>query len=218
SFRGVLTSLLSPENKSKVIIFTSPHPQEGKTTVISNLAVALAEIDRKVLLIDADLRQPRLHTVFGVTNAYGLSDLISQPKALETLPIASLSKETSIYGLRLLPSGPGAISIPKVLYSTWMDKLFDRLRQEYDMVLIDTPPMMTVPDARILARKADAAVLVLRSNHTTKSVARAAVERLIEDGTPILGTVLNDWSPKSSKSRNHYNGFYYYDDQDARKG
>ncbi len=215
SFRAVLASLVSGENQNKVIAFTSPYPREGKTTIISNLAVQLAEIDRKVLLIDADMRQPRLHAVFGVSNALGLSDLIADTRAIETLPVASLSQETSLYGLRLLPSGPGTPSIAKLLYSKGFDKLLARLREEYDMILIDTPPMLTVPDARILARRADGVVLVLRAGHTTKLMAKAAVERLVDDGIPILGTVLNDWNPRSPR-RGYYQGYYHYQDPGSR--
>ncbi len=213
SFRGVLTSLLSLDESKKVFVFTSPNPREGKTTVISNLAVSLAEIDKKVLLIDADLRKPRLHGVFGISNAWGLSDVISEGKAMESLPISSLAKETSIPNLRLLPSGPGTASIAKLLYSSALDRLLIKLREEYDMILIDTPPMLTIPDARVIARKSDGVVLVLRAGQTTKAVARAAVERLMDDNVQVLGTVLNDWDPKHSR-RSYYNSFYYYEAQE----
>ncbi|MDZ4796666.1 MAG: polysaccharide biosynthesis tyrosine autokinase [Bryobacteraceae bacterium] len=213
SFRGVLTSLLSLDPHRKVFVFTSPNPREGKTTVISNLAVSLAEIDKKVLLIDADLRKPRLHGVFGISNAWGLSDVISEGKAMDSLPVSTFAKETSIPNLRLLPSGPGTASIAKLLYSSALDRLLIKLREEYDIILIDTPPMLTIPDARVIARKSDGVVLVLRAGQTTKAVAHAAVERLMDDNIQIVGTVLNDWDPKNSR-RSYYNSFYYYETQE----
>ncbi len=216
SFRAVLASLVSADNSNRILAFTSPYPREGKTTVIANLAVAMADIGKRVLLIDADLRQPRLHAIFGLGNASGLSNLITNTQAIETLPVSSLSAETSIENLRLLPSGPGTPSIAKLLYSSWLDRLLLRLRDEYDFILIDTPPMLSVPDARILARRADGVVLVLRSGHTTKVMAKAAVERLMDDGIPIVGTVLNDWSPAKAR-RSYYPGYYHYSDPHGPK-
>ena len=166
SFRATLTSLLttgSSREDRRVILVTSPSPQEGKSTVITNLAIALAEIDQRVLLVDADLRRPRLHTVLNQANTWGLSDLLRETTPCEDYPAEALCRKTHVPRLSFLPSGPGSVNVSKLLYSPRMDDLLERLRNEFDAVLIDTPPVLRVADARILSRLADAVVLVFRA-------------------------------------------------------
>lgn len=207
SFRAVLTSLLTVSPQSRVVVFTSAVPKEGKTTILSNLAVSLAEIDRRVLVIDADLREPRIHRVFDVPNSFGLSDVAQERHSLRDRSMESLVKPTHVPNVYVLPSGPGSASVFRLLYSPRMDEFLERARAEFDMVLIDTPPMLAIPDARILARKADGVVLVMRSGYVTRAMAQTALDRLMSDGIPIVGTILNDWKPRPD----HY-GYYsrYY--------
>ncbi len=214
SFRAVLASILfSGQNGGhpRVIVLTSPSPAEGKTTVVSNLGIALAEINRNVLLIDADMRKPRLHDVFNVPNSWGLSDLLRERSSIEERPREALVRETEIPGLFLLPSGPGTASISNLLYSARVPELLRRFRREFDTVLIDTPPMLQISDARVLGRLADAVILVVRASRTTRDSALAASQRFAEDGTPMLGTILNNWSPTTS-ANGYYDSYYtsYY--------
>jgi len=200
SFRATLMSILASGNNEgdrQVILVTSPAPQEGKSTVITNLAIALAEIDQRVLLVDADLRRPRLHTILNQANTWGLSDLLRETVPCEAYPPEALSRKTHIPRLSFLPSGPGSANVSRLLYSARMVTLLERLRNEFDAVLIDTPPVLRVADARILSRLVDAVVLVFRAGCTTRETAAMAVNIFDQDGVPVLGTVLNDWDPRS---------------------
>jgi polysaccharide biosynthesis transport protein len=201
--RTTLTSILLPSQNGKgpqVIVLTSPCPGDGKTTVACNLSIAVAEIGRKVLLIDGDLRRPRLHKVFGVANNGGLSDALWADTPLETLPISHLVRETEISGLCLLPGGSCGVTPSNLFYSPRMSRLLTRLRTEFDMIMIDAPPMIHLADARVLGRLADGVILVVRAGQTTTESALFASQRFAEDGTRVLGTILNNWNPNASPS------------------
>ena len=219
SFRSTLASILytgENGNRPHVIALTSANPQEGKTTVASNLALALAEIGRRVLLIDGDLRKPRLHEIFNVPNAWGLSDLLGGTKPPEGLEAMAI--ETGYGGLYLLAAGSAASSISNLLHSPRALELLQRMRQEFDMVIIDTPPMLQMPDARILGRLADGVILVVRAAKTTKETAAAAGQRLTDDGTRVLGTVLNEWDPRKTSGAGYEFGYRPYHYQGSRPG
>lgn len=219
SFRAALTSILflaRNGNAPKVLVFTSPEPKEGKTTVVSNLALALAEINRRVLVIDADLRKPRQHEIFGVPNEYGLGDYLSGREAPEGG--GGIIFETRHPNLFVAPAGvqPEGTAA-NLLYSPRLKELLEKAREEFDAVLVDTPPMLTMPDARVVGRLSDGVVLVLRSRQTTRDAAQAAAQKLAEDGTVVVGTILNDWDPAATSGgyygyhRYYYRpGYYYY--------
>lgn len=204
AFRAVLTSILFVgENGSrpKMLVVTSCGPGDGKTTVVSNLAIAMAEIRRRVLIIDADMRRPRMHQLFDLSNDFGLSTLLRDTQNDEN-PIDAI-QETRIPGLFVLTSGPATSSAANLLYSQRLPELLARLRSEFDMVLIDTPPSLQLTDARVLARITDGVVFVARVGQTTVDATVALHKRFWEDHTRILGTVLNDWNPKADS-----NGYY----------
>ncbi len=217
-FRSALISILftgdqSVDAKSRTFVLTSPSPGEGKSTITSNLAIAIAEVGRKVLLIDADLRRPRQHEVFSVKNEVGLSSLLRERTPLNgDASLGGLIQETSVPNLWILPSGPGTSSATNLLYSSHMADLISYLRARFDAILIDTPPMLQIPDARVVARLADSVIMVARSSQTTRDAITAACQRLSEDGTTVLGTILNDWNPKSSP-----NGYYGYDNKSYKR-
>jgi polysaccharide biosynthesis transport protein len=199
SFRSTLTSILmSGENghDRQVILVTSPSPREGKSTVVTNLALALGEIHQRVLLIDADLRRPRLHTIFGQANTWGLSDLLREKAPFAESPAEALARRTHIPGVFLIPSGPASVTVSRLLHSARMAELINRVRNDFDSVLIDTPPVLSVADARILSRLVDAVVLVFRAGQTRRETATMAVNVFEADGIPVLGTILNDWDPR----------------------
>jgi succinoglycan biosynthesis transport protein ExoP len=199
--RTTLTSILLPSENGdspRFIVLTSPCPGDGKTTVACNLSIAVAEIGRKVLLVDGDLRRPRLHNVFGVGNNRGLSDVLRGNIPLETVPIAELVRETEVSGLCLLPGGSCGVTPSNLFYSRRMSALLKRLRTEFDMIMMDAPPMIHLADARVLGRLADGVILVVRAGQTTTESALFARQRFAEDGTRVLGTVLNSWDPKTS--------------------
>ena len=210
--RTTLTSILLPSengNGPRVIVLTSPCPGDGKTTVACNLSIAVAEIGRKVLLIEGDLRRPRLHKVFGVGNSWGLSDVLWADYPLETVPMSHLARESEVSGLYLLPGGSCEVTPWNLFYSPRMSRLLKRLRTEFDMIMIDAPPMIHLADARVLGRLADGVILVVRAGQTTTESALFASQRFAEDGTRVLGTVLNSWDPRTSRSYG-YGSYHEY--------
>lgn len=213
AFRTVLTSILFlGENgtRPKVLVLTSGNPGDGKTTAVSNLAIAAAEIRRKVLIIDADLRRPRLHELFGIPNERGLSSLL-RSDALELDDLDEIVQPTSIPNVYVLTGGPPTPAAAHLLYSPGLPELLAKIRREYDMVFIDTPPSLHLTDARVLGRLADGVVFVARIGQTTKDVAIALSQRFGEDRTRVLGTILNDWDPNHSPK-----GYYGYQSGSAR--
>jgi receptor protein-tyrosine kinase len=209
SFRGTLASILftkAPALAPRVILVTSVNRGEGKSTTVAHLGISLAEIKQRVLLIDADMRKPQLHKTFGAANTWGLSDLLREQNSLRDVPLEALVKHTEVHGLYLLPSGPGTASISSLLYSQRATDLLERFREEFDMVIIDTPPMQYVSDARVLGRLADGVILVIRASQTLRDEALNISRRLREDGIPVLGTILNAWDVKN-KSR--YGAYRY---------
>ena len=196
SFRATLASILSANHEGEhphVFVITSSRPMEGKTTVVSNLGIALTKIGNKVLLIDGDLRRPRLHKVFDQVNSWGLSDVLREKNAIEELPLEVLVKKTAIPHLSLLPSGTCAEDIFGLLCSGRMARLFPRFRQEFDYVLVDAPPCLEFADTRIMARYAEKLLLVVRADFTDRNTVQAATQRLLADGIPVMGIIFNYW-------------------------
>jgi capsular exopolysaccharide synthesis family protein len=225
SFRATLVSILfSGENGSRprVMVVTSANPAEGKSTVVSNLGIAVAEVNQKTLLIDADLRKPRLHDVFNLNNDNGLSDLLRSKGTIAESLAGGAIQSTHIPELFVMTSGSRTSAATSLLYSNRMPELLAKLRTEFETIFIDTPPMLQIPDARVLGRMVDRVIMVVRAGKTTRDAALAARQRFSEDGTQMLGTILNDWNPKRSPNgyygyqsgyyyggyRNNYNGYY----------
>jgi capsular exopolysaccharide synthesis family protein len=224
SFRATLFSLLrtppngdcsrishSDGNRSRMSTVTSPGSKEGKTTVTSNLGIALVETGRRVLLIDADLRAPRLSAVFEVPNNWGLSDILLGNHVIDGVPLESLVKTTAVPGLFLLPSGPLVPNVSSLFHSTYLCKLLTRFRNEFDAVLIDAPPVGIFPDARLVGQHTDGVILVTRSHRTSLHSYHSACETLVQDRIRLLGTIINDWNPKRSgvNIKDYYSDYYH---------
>jgi polysaccharide biosynthesis transport protein len=211
AYRSAITSiLLSRVNgvSPRVILVTSPRPKAGKTTTVANLGISLAEIGRRVLLIDGDLRRPRLGKLFGLQFATGLSDaLLAEGNG--TITLDSVVRPSTVPGLYVLPGGSEPANISKLLHSTFLDSLIELARSEYDFVLIDSPPMMGMADARLLSRNADGVILISRAGETSPEQLGEARERLADDGTPVIGTILNgcDLRIEDPAYVNHYNSY-----------
>ncbi len=207
SFRQTLASILLSSTdgmQPRVIALSSACAREGKTTVTSNLGIALAAIDRRVLLVDGDLRRPRLHVIFEVDSTVGLNEAL----ASDSIPSVM---ETKLPNVFVLPSGRASHG-DMFFNRSKLRELLDRLKAEFDMILIDTPPLLQVADSRLICSQADAAVLVI-AQHTPREVALLARQRLADDGTHLLGTILNNWNPKTSAHRypnysKYYSGYY----------
>jgi polysaccharide biosynthesis transport protein len=208
SYRHTVASLMREEGGEppKVVLITSPNPSEGKTTICSNLGLALAETGRRVLLIDADFRRPRLHDLFGLKNdGEGLSGLLQKLQDGEEPDLSQLIQPTRYEGLSVLANGPDRSNLPQLLHSGHFSTLISRLRGPYDTILIDAPPVLQIVDARILTQLADGVVLVLRSGSTDRRSAFEAYRALHEDGAHISGTILNDWQPNRKRVDHYYN-------------
>src|ERR1700730_6043558 len=210
AYRGALSSILLPTLNGvgrQIIVITSPEAGAGKTTVTSNLGVATAETGRRVLLIDADFRRPRLHRVFDMPNSTGLTDLLRLNTPIETTPLKQLVQATKIPGLSLMTSGPTTNSPSTLLYSPRLVEFLERMGREFDVVLIDAPPMLQFADARVMGRYSDGVILVLRAGQTKWEAAMLACQRFDEDRTRVLGTILNSWDLKNH-SRSAYSDAY----------
>ncbi|HTA42776.1 MAG TPA: polysaccharide biosynthesis tyrosine autokinase [Bryobacteraceae bacterium] len=210
SFRMTLTSILLMSRRGlqpRILIVTSPNKGEGKTTIASNMAIAIAETGRKVLLIDADLRNPQLHTIFGVERKPGLADMIGHSNGNGTAKHSPWVCETQIAGAFLIPAGSTETNLSQVFHSVEIPVLLKKLTEQFDVILIDTPPVLQFSDARLMSRFADGVVLVVRSGVTGCESAVTAREQLAQDNIEVLGTILNDWDVRGSK-KHPYHSYY----------
>jgi polysaccharide biosynthesis transport protein len=199
AYQSAITSiLLSRVNgiSPRVILVTSPRPKAGKTTTVANLGIGLAESGRRVLLVDGDLRRPRLGKLFGSQFATGLSDALLA-EGSGTITLDSVVRPSTVSGLYVLSGGSETANISKLLHSTHLDGLIEQARSEYEFVLIDSPPMIGMADARLLSRISDGVILISRAGETRPEQLGEARERLADDGTPVIGTILNGCNLRS---------------------
>jgi capsular exopolysaccharide synthesis family protein len=189
TFRMVRTNLafMSQDDPLRTVVVTSALPLEGKTTVASNLAIVLAQSGRSVLLVDSDLRRPRVHRVFDIDNELGLSSLVEGRTTL-----SEAIHGTKIDGLSVLTAGPIPPNPSELLHSAAFDRLREDLLSHFDWVLFDSPPMGAVTDAAILAPQADGVLLVVRAGTSTLHAVSGARKQLNSVSGRLLGAVLND--------------------------
>ncbi|GAB2888744.1 tyrosine-protein kinase domain-containing protein [Nocardioides pacificus] len=188
SFRVLRTNLqfLEVDRSDKVVVITSALPAEGKTTTAINLAIALAQSEQRVMLVECDLRRPRAAAALGLDNSIGVTTVLVGKVSLQD---ATQRHDGS--GLFVLASGAIPPNPAELLQSKAMAELLDSLREEYDVVLIDAPPLLPVTDAALLTAKADGALMVLRHGKTTKDQLAHALDRLQQVDGRVLGVVLN---------------------------
>lgn len=189
TFRMVRTNLafMSQESPLRSLLVTSALPLEGKTTVATNLATSLAQFGRSTLLVDADLRRPRVHKVFGVSKDVGLTSLVVGEASLR-----EAVRPTNIDGLSVLPAGPIPPNPSELLHSAAFGRLKEDLLLQYDWVIFDSPPIGAVTDAAVLAPQLDGVLLVVRAGHTTRDSILSAQKQLSSVSARIVGSVLND--------------------------
>jgi capsular exopolysaccharide synthesis family protein len=192
SFRSIVTSILCSGRSARVITVTSPSPGDGKTTVSANLAASFAGIGQNVLLIEGDSRSRRLQEALGVEGKKGLSDMFAQAVWSDDATLASYVQPTRLPGVSLLSNGSKPEDVAFLMYSRKAELLVQQLRRKYDTIIFDTPPLLLAPEARVCGRLSDGVVLVVRAEKTTRELAIACQTRLAEDGTLLLGTILND--------------------------
>ncbi|MFR9239373.1 MAG: CpsD/CapB family tyrosine-protein kinase [Clostridium baratii] len=200
SYRILRTNIMysSFDKKIKRILVTSSEPGEGKSTTSGNLALAFAQDEKKVILIDCDLRKPSLHKKFRISNNRGLSDVIIDRDKLNKC----IQKRTEY--LDILTAGKIPPNPSEMLGSQAMSSLLNELSNVYDVIILDSPPVLAVTDAQILSTKVDGTVLVVRAEKTKKDTVIAAKGVLDKVNANILGTVLNG----GDKNKDNY--YYYY--------
>jgi non-specific protein-tyrosine kinase len=177
---------LNMDSNLSTIAIVSQNPNEGKTTTAASLAEVLAEAGDQVLLVDANLRRPRLHEIYGVSNAFGLTGFLMQPDITDP-PI----EMTKVKNLRLLPSGPVPLSPSELLTSKRMRQTIENLKSMDGYVIFDTPPLASASDALILASTVDGTLAVVQSGRLRSQELTRSIERLRESRAKVLGFVLN---------------------------
>ncbi|NGY77502.1 CpsD/CapB family tyrosine-protein kinase [Bacillus megaterium] len=187
------------DQEIKSLVLTSSGPAEGKSTTATNLATVYAQQGLKVLLIDADLRKPTAHYTFRLENHAGLTNVLTRQSTLE-----KAVQETEVRDLYILTSGPIPPNPSELLSSNQMEEILKEMKQQFDIVIFDTPPILAVADAQILANQVDASILVVSSGKTDKEAALKAKELLVNAKSKLLGAVLNN---RKTESGNYY---YYY--------
>ena len=219
AYRALRTSILlsSFGAPPKVILITSAMPQEGKTTISANSALVLAQRGSRVLLVDADLRRPGLEKLFGLRSQGGLSTLISGSDKVEDV----VRPFPGVPNLWILPAGPIPPQPAELLGSTVMKDHIAHWRDEFDHVIIDTPPCLSVTDAVLLSPEVDRVILVARAGQTTKPALRRACDLLLQVNARVMGIVLNAFNIHSAHGYYYYGGrysnYYYHEESPEEK-
>lgn len=182
----------------EVLVVTSPAPEEEKSVAVANLAVTMAQGERRTILVDADLRRPRQHEIFGVSSDRGLTTMFVDPEAMANPPLVDVGVEN----LWLLPSGPLPPNPADLLGSRRMDEVLAVLRTRADFLLFDAPPVVAVTDAAVLGRKTDGVLLVMTAGRTRRDHALQAKELLERAHVRLVGVVLTNVPP--SWTRRYY--------------
>lgn len=205
-FRTLRTNInfSMPDEPLKTILITSSTPGEGKSTNAANLGVVFAQEGKKVLIIDGDMRKPTLHHTFKTFNKMGLSNILARRSALH-----DAVQETFIIGLDVITSGPIPPNPAELLSSQGLDTLLQHVKNDYDIIIIDSPPLLSVTDAQILANKCDGTILILNTGVVDKRAVQKAKALLTVSHTKILGVVLNNY-----KTPSHHN---YYEEYNLTK-
>jgi succinoglycan biosynthesis transport protein ExoP len=206
AYRVLRTNLQfsSLDEPVRTLLITSPNPVEGKSTTVANLGVVMAQTGKSVIVVDADLRRPVLHRIFGVENEQGLTDaLLSAEPSLD-----GHLQPTGVDNLRLLTTGPLPPNPSELLGSQRMATLIERLKEQADVVLFDSPPSLAVTDASVLATQTDGVLIVADAGRTRRTLAKESVARFQQVGANLLGVVLNRL--RVGRSGYYYYYYYYY--------
>lgn len=211
AFRTLRTniSFSSLDRPLKSLLVTSAGPEEGKSTTVANLAVVLAQAGSRVLVLDCDLRKPTMHKVFELENRRGLTSVL-----VEEVPPGEVVMATAVPGLEVLTSGPLPPNPAELLGSQRMKSLLAQLVEGFDITLVDTPPLLAVTDAAVLAPLVDAAMLVARAGTTRVDMLQEAKASLEKTGVHLLGAVLNGLRPETDGYYYYYHYKYYYGDRE----
>jgi len=200
-YRTIRTNIQfsSIDEEIRTLMVTSSGPGEGKSTTVANLAIVFAQQGKKILLVDADMRKPTVHYTFGMTNTLGLTNVLTRQASVK-----EVAKSSGIEQLDVMTSGPIPPNPAELLGSKGMAHFLEEAKEEYDMVIFDTPPVLAVTDAQILSNKCDGTILVISSGKTEIEKAAKTKELLEAAKSKVLGVVINN---KKMKKNDNY---YYY--------
>ena len=187
AYRALGTSIMLASPRLKTLLVTSPLPNEGKTITAMNSAVVLAQQGKRVLLVDADLRKPALHRTFNLSNEFGLSSVLMGSVS----DTGTINQHKRLPNLFLLAAGPAQPMAAELLGSARMREFMSAWREQYDYVIVDTPPMLAVTDAVRLSTLADSTLLIVRSGQTRREALARSCDRLNHERVPVLGIVVN---------------------------
>ena len=202
-YRAIRTNIeySNVDQNTKTILVTSSDKNEGKTTTVSNLAVSFANLNKKVLLIDCDLRNASIHKMFKINNIYGLTDILAKDRAVD-----KCIQETELKNLYVLTAGAIPPNPAEILSSEKMKNLIEDLKNIYDYIFIDTPPIGLVTDAGVLSSFIDGVVLVVKSESVEKKYLEETKKKLDAVDARILGAILNSY--KSEQKDYEYYSYY----------
>ena len=202
-YRAIRTNIeySNVDQNTKTILVTSSDKNEGKTTTVSNLAVSFANLNKKVLIIDCDLRNPSIHKMFKLNNIYGLTDILAKDRAVD-----KCIQETELENLYVLTAGAIPPNPAEILSSEKMKNLIEDLKNIYDYIFIDTPPIGLVTDAGALSSFIDGVVLVVKSESVEKKYLEETKKKLDAVDARILGAILNSYKSEQKD----YNYYSYY--------
>ena len=211
AYRGIRTSIefSNLDKNLQVITVTSSMQNEGKSTVLANLAVSFANLDKKVLIMEGDLRNPSVHRMFNISNIKGLTDILLQNKVF-----ADCVHCTDVKNLHVLTCGAVPPNPSEMLSSKKIRDFIESLREYYDYIFIDAPPIGIVTDAGIISTYTDGCIFVVGAGDADIEMAKVSKERLEKVGANILGVVLNKF--ESSGASGYYN--YYYEQETKARG
>ncbi|MBI5586563.1 MAG: CpsD/CapB family tyrosine-protein kinase, partial [Deltaproteobacteria bacterium] len=201
----------SAKHVPQVILMTSSTAKEGKTLIASNLAVAMAQGGGRTLVLDCDMRRPRINKIFGLPRDPGMSNILIGERSWEDLVLP-----TPVDKLWVIPCGPIPPNPAELVSSDLMEELVTQMRGQYDRIIIDSPPVTAVTDSVALSRLVDGLVLVVKTSVTPRTIIRTTVRSLKEINAKILGVVLND-IPVGPDSYYYYQYYYYYYGEDKIK-
>jgi capsular exopolysaccharide synthesis family protein len=209
SFRNLRTNLFlnASSNGHKTFLITSPDRGEGKTLVSANLAIAMTQHNKKVLLIDANMRMPRLYSLFGMENSPGLSDLLQGNAILE-----NIVKTTEVDGISIITAGKIPLDPLQLLNSESMVSLVEKLREGFDIVIIDAPGMSVGPDSVVVSRLVDGVLIVTQFGKTSRTIAQQAIDQLSNIQVKLSGIVINNIDYKSGRYHFPYYGWLLKED------
>jgi len=201
-FRTLRTNInfSMPDKELKTFLITSSSPGEGKSTVAANTAVVFAQEGKKVLLVDADMRKPTVHYTFHLTNTLGMSNLLTRQAN-----VAEVVKTSEIENLDIITCGPIPPNPAELLSSQTMEKVMEEMKESYDIIIFDAPPVLSVADAQILSNKCEGTILIMSAGETQKDGVLKAKEALVSSKANIIGVVMNNFQLQ----KDHYYYQYY---------